>query len=156
MPTLVTMHAKKAMGEHATLEISPQLALDEARHGHAPIPGTNQEGLELFPDDLVKKRLLGLVACVFDTGVSAGTRTGMTGASVMLISESATARTSGHDSETHEHHRTSTMPVRGSCSSCARTIAQSPALPWLAFSQAIRPIVLLSSFDQRTPDGIQS
>jgi hypothetical protein len=65
--------AQESVGEHATLEISADLALDEAGDRGARGPGAFEEGLEVFAYDAVEERLLGLVAFVANCRDFAGT-----------------------------------------------------------------------------------
>jgi hypothetical protein len=68
------MDAQEAVGEHAALEIGPDLPLDEASNGGARGPGAFEERLEVLAHDAVKERLLGLVAFVpVDGDTSTGT-----------------------------------------------------------------------------------
>ncbi len=62
------MDAQKSMSEYPALEIRTDLSLDESGDGCALPSRPSQEGLELFADDLVQKRLFGLVAFVSDDG----------------------------------------------------------------------------------------
>jgi len=63
------MHAKEPFREDAAVEVGADLALDEPRHRRAGLPRRIQEGLDLFADDLVEERLLGLVAFVLGHAV---------------------------------------------------------------------------------------
>jgi hypothetical protein len=67
------VQAQKTVRENSAFQIGTDLAFDEAGHGRAIAPGPGEEGLELLPDDFVKKCLLGLVAFVFDEEGSVGT-----------------------------------------------------------------------------------
>ncbi len=61
------------MSENSAFQVGTDLALDEAGHGSAIAPRSGEEGLDLLPDDLVKERLLGLVAFVLDGEEAVGT-----------------------------------------------------------------------------------
>jgi hypothetical protein len=52
------------MGEHAALELGTNLALDEASDGSTRGSGAREERLQIFSDDAMEERLLGLVAFV--------------------------------------------------------------------------------------------
>jgi hypothetical protein len=69
----VAMNAQESVGEHAALEISADLALDEARDGRTRRPLALEERLELLAHDAVEERLLGLVTFVTNRGGFAGT-----------------------------------------------------------------------------------
>ncbi len=56
------------MGQHTALEIGPQLAFDEPRHGRTVLSRIREERLELLADDFVEERLLRLVALVSGHG----------------------------------------------------------------------------------------
>ncbi len=67
------MQAEKTVSENSAFQVGTDLALDEAGHGSTIAPRSGEEGLDLLPDDLVKERLLGLVAFVLDGEGSVGT-----------------------------------------------------------------------------------
>lgn len=52
------------MSQHTTLEVGPDLPLNEVRDRRAARASIREEGLKLFPDDSVQKRLLRLAALV--------------------------------------------------------------------------------------------
>ncbi len=56
------------MSEYPALQIGADLSLDEPGNRGTLPPRPSQEGFELFTNDLVQKRLFGLVAFVFDDG----------------------------------------------------------------------------------------
>jgi hypothetical protein len=58
------VQAKEASGENATIEISADLAFDEASNGRSLLGCVGEEGLEVLSDDFVEKCLLRLVALV--------------------------------------------------------------------------------------------
>jgi hypothetical protein len=58
--------AQEALGEHTAIQVGPQLTHDEAGDRWATLAGVDEESLEILSDDLVKKRVLRLVALVFD------------------------------------------------------------------------------------------
>jgi hypothetical protein len=62
--TGVAVDAQEAMGEHAALELGTNLALDEASDGSTRGSGAREERLQIFSDDAMEERLLGLVAFV--------------------------------------------------------------------------------------------
>ena len=68
MPATVAVHAQESMCQHTALEIGPQLALDESRHGCTVLSRIREERLELLADDFVEERLLRLVALVSGHG----------------------------------------------------------------------------------------
>jgi hypothetical protein len=72
----IAVDAHESMGQHAALEIRPDLALDEAGDGSALRSRADEKRHELRADDLVEQSLLGLVADVVgDGGSSVGTGT---------------------------------------------------------------------------------
>ena len=64
------------MGQHTALEIGPQLAFDESRHGCTVLSRIREERLELLADDFVEERLLRLVALVSGHGAPGRDRRG--------------------------------------------------------------------------------
>jgi hypothetical protein len=60
------MQAEKTASEDAAVEISADLAFDEASNGCSLLARAREEGLEVLSDDFVEKRLLRLVALVVD------------------------------------------------------------------------------------------
>ena len=68
MSARIAMDTQKSMSEDPTFEIGADLSLDEPGDGRVLPPRPSQEGFELIADDLVKKRLFGLVAFVSDGG----------------------------------------------------------------------------------------
>ena len=62
------------MGEHAAVEIGPDLALDEAGDGRPGGTRTREEGRGVLSNDSVEQGRLGLVACVANRGRRAGTQ----------------------------------------------------------------------------------
>jgi hypothetical protein len=67
------MDAQEAVGEHAALEIGPDLPLDESRDRGASGPRPFEKRLQVLAQDTVEERLLGLVAFVANRGGFAGT-----------------------------------------------------------------------------------
>ena len=76
MAAVVAVHAEEPVRQHAAIEVGADLALDEPRHRRTRLVCASQKGLELFADDLVEERLLGLVAFVANRVVAAGTGLG--------------------------------------------------------------------------------
>jgi hypothetical protein len=62
----VAVQAQEAVGQHSAFEVGAQLSLYEARHRRAPLACAREEALEMFSDDFVEQRLLGLAAFVLD------------------------------------------------------------------------------------------
>ena len=62
------MDTQESMSEYPALQIGADLSLDEPGNRGTLPPRPSQEGFELFTNDLVQKRLFGLVAFVFDGG----------------------------------------------------------------------------------------
>ena len=72
----IAVDADESMGEYATLEVRPDLALHESGDGRALRSRSGEEGHELRADDFVQEGLLGFVTNVVgDGGRSAGTGT---------------------------------------------------------------------------------
>lgn len=70
----IAVDADESMGEYATLEVRPDLALDESGDGRPLRSRSGEEADELCTDDFVEERRLGLVAdVVFDGWASTGT-----------------------------------------------------------------------------------
>jgi len=65
----VAVDAKESVGEDAAREIAADLAFHEASDGRPRRSRACEEGLELVADDLMEKRLLGLVTFVPVDGV---------------------------------------------------------------------------------------
>ena len=72
----VAVHAQESMCQHTALEIGPQLALDESRHGCTVLSRIREERLELLADDFVEECLLRLVALVSGHGAPGRDRRG--------------------------------------------------------------------------------
>ena len=73
---VVAAHAEEPVREDAAVEVGADLALDEPRYRRARLACLGEEGLELFADDLVEERLLGLVAFVLGHTVPYRDRSG--------------------------------------------------------------------------------
>jgi len=69
----VAMNAQESVGEHAALEIGPDLPLDEAGDRSARRSGAFEERLEVLAHDVVEEGLLGLMTFVTNRGGFAGT-----------------------------------------------------------------------------------
>ncbi len=70
--TGIAVDAQEALGEHTIIQIGSQLAHDEVGDRWAALAGIGEESLEILSDNLVKKRILRLMALVLD---GAGSRT---------------------------------------------------------------------------------
>lgn len=63
---------EKTSSEDATVEGGAEFASDEASNGCSLLARIGENGLEVFGDDFVEKRFLGLVALILDGAGSAG------------------------------------------------------------------------------------
>ena len=75
MATRITMHTQESVGQDAALKVGADLALHEASDRSTDRSRVFEEWLEVLANDMMKKRLLRLVACVGNRIVVA--RTGL-------------------------------------------------------------------------------
>jgi hypothetical protein len=64
--TGIAVNAQKSFGENPAGQVGAQLAFDKSGDGGTLIARVGEKALEIFPNDLVEKRVLRLVASIFD------------------------------------------------------------------------------------------
>ena len=72
MATRITMHTQESVGQDAALKVGADLALHEASDRSTDRSRVFEEWLEVLANDMMKKRLLRLVACVGNRIVAPG------------------------------------------------------------------------------------
>ena len=58
------MHAQEAVGQDAAFQEGPELALDKAGYRPVPFLLPDQEGLQVFGNDLIQERLIRMAGLV--------------------------------------------------------------------------------------------